>query len=255
MRSRAALAAFVMVGVLVVWACAPFGSSVVTSNDAGSNDGAPPGDASPIADAGDVTLTFVQHAEGSGNGSPIVTNVAPTKEGNLIAVLVQLDTASASVTGVTDDTPGGSSVYLSTGQRNTSGYCNQSGEIWYARARGAATKVTVALKSAGAINVWVTELAGLPAGGGFDVGAVDASGSAGIVNAPAPTPSGLPAFIVSVIGSCGEVGEIRPPNPFTALPKQNGNRAAYFIAIDGGPFGPVLDNSSGGWNASTAAFR
>lgn len=254
MHSRAALAAFVMVAVLVAWACAPFGSSAVTSNDAGSNDGAPSGDASPIADAGN-TLTFVQHVEGSGNGSPIVTNVAATKEGNLIAVLLELDTSSASVLSVTDDTPGGSSVYLSTGQRNTSEYCNQSGEIWYARARGAATKVTVTLKSAGATNLWIAELAGLPAGGGFDVGAVDASGSPGIVNAPAPTPSGLPAFIVSVIGSCGEIGDIRSPNPFIALPKQNGNRAAYFIAIDGGPYGPVLDNSSSGWNASTAAFR
>jgi hypothetical protein len=150
-----------------------------------------------------------------------------------------------------------SNVYVSANLRSTAQ--DQDSEIWFARdAHPGATSVTVTVSggSAATAQVWVLEASGLAATGGIDDGQATSNGDASTtIVAPTVTPSGVPALIVAAVGSNGNVGGIAQGNPFVALPIEDDNGAAYYIATDGGTFGPVFGNTDQAWNASVAAFR
>jgi hypothetical protein len=104
-------------------------------------------------------------------------------------------------------------------------------------------------------QAWVLELSGLRVTGGVDLGTTASGPATQQVTTPTVTPTGAPAFIVAAVGSDGTLGSVVAGNRFTGLPSQQGSGGACCIAAVRGTYGPVLQNSSDGWNASIAAFR
>jgi hypothetical protein len=208
------------------------------------------------ADAGPVVITVLQHGTASSsNGTTLTANLSPTTSGSFLAVLATYGTVSTTITGVADNATSGGNTYVSADLRSVVGSC-QASEIWYARdAQPGATSVTVTQGGNGNLAVWVLEVSGLRTTGGVDDGVVGTGGSTNKITAPEVTPSGAPALVIAAVGSCGNIGGIAAPNPFTALGVQNGNNAAYYVPTTVGPFGPVFNNSFNQWNASVAAFR
>ncbi len=212
-----------------------------------------------IVDAAPPVLGFVHSAQGNNkNAASYALQIPPTAAGNFLAVMVTYSgNLAASVASITDNAQGGTNTYVTANARSLVGSC-QASEIWFARdLRSGASTVTVAI-SAGqsSISVWATELSGLRSAGGADmVAAAQNAAKTNPIIAPTLTPSGAPALLIAAVGSCGTIGKIRPGNPFTGLPAQIGNGAAFYVDVDGGTFGAAYDNSMDGYNASAAAFR
>jgi hypothetical protein len=228
--------------------------------EGGGTDGEHPADA--LADApeasGPAAIVFVQAAamHQSSQSTVTVTLNAPTTAGDFIAVLVS-DYPGSPVTSITDDATGRTNVYSSANQRSTDS-CEvpQASEIWYARnSNPGARAVTFAVGGQATIEAWVVEFSGLSATGGPDTGAIASSQPVTVIDGPAVTPSGTPALVVSVVATCGTIQGIHGGNPFTDLPIEIGNTAAYDIAIAAGSVQPVWDSDNATSGASTAAFR
>jgi hypothetical protein len=205
-------------------------------------------------DAGPIGVVQTANAAKSGT-TTLSTTIAATQSGSLLVVLSTYYGVTPTITGIADDAPGGSNTYVSASLRSVTGTC-QASEIWYARnARAGAKSVTVTTSGSVTLQVWVVELSNTRTTGGVDVGNVGSGAASTTITAPTVTPSGVPAVVVSALGSCGTMGSLAGGSPFTALPIQNGNGAAYYIATAPGAFGPVYNNSNNAWNASVAAFR
>jgi hypothetical protein len=207
-----------------------------------------------VTHAGPPTIVQTGNAD-NGAATSLSTTLSPVHAGSFLAVLATYYFPGPTIAGITDNSPGGSNTYTSASLLSVEPTC-QASEIWYVRDAGAgATSVTVTMSASVNLAVWVLEVSGLGASGGVDMGEVGNGGATTTITAPSVTPSGTPALIVSALGSCGTIGSIAGGNPFTALPKQSNNGAAYYIATTAGAYGPVFTNSYSGWNASIAAFR
>jgi hypothetical protein len=226
------------------------------TRDSGKDTGVGDATAVDARDAGPTVFAIVQSAESnSATTSTASVKVLPMTRGSFVAVLATYYGVGPSITGVADNTPGGSNTYTSANLRSVATGC-QASEIWYARAaRAAATSVTVTTTGNVTLGVWVLEVSGLATSGGVNIGEVGNGDPNTTITAPTVSPSGAPALIVSALGSCGTIGSIPGGNPFIALPKEDNNGAAYYVATAAGTFGPVFTNSNSGWNASVAAFR
>jgi len=208
-------------------------------------------------DAAPPVYEIVQTAQATGSRTAnVATSIGGTRSGDFLAVLV-IYSGAASVASVTDDASGGGDTYASASLLSIApGNC-QASEIWYARdLKAGATSVSVTM-TAGVTSlwVWVLEASGMRESGGVDNGTDGTGGATNTITAPTVTPTGAPALVVSAVGSCGSIGGISGGNPFTALPAQGGNGAAYYIALTPGTYGPVFGNNNKAWNASVAAFR
>jgi hypothetical protein len=233
----------------------------VPSGD-GSGDASTPDAADGIIDAADgisSVITVVQAQSNLGDGGTALSiNVAPIQAGDFVAVLITYsfgDALSETVVGVSDDGPAGSNTYVSANLQSVIAPC-QGSEIWYARnTMPGATSVKVTVSATAGIQLWVVEASGLSATGGVDRGTTGSGGATTSIQTPAVTPTGVPALIVSAAGSCGSISGVDKSSPFTGLPAQDGNDAAYYVATTAGSYGPVYGSTNDAWNASVAAFR
>jgi hypothetical protein len=230
--------------------------------DAGSStdSGTEAGNADATADEGSTGApTVITVVQTSQTDSPDPTTslsipLSPTQSGDFVAVLATYAGPTLTIAGITDDAPGGSSTYQSANIRSSAPAC-QATEIWYARnVQAGATSVSVAMSAGASMYVWVLEASGLGASGGVDIDTTG-SGATTTITVPPVSPTGVPALLLAAVGSCGSAGNLVPGNPFVALPIQQGNTAAYYIATSMGSWGPVFDNTDSAWNASIAAFR
>jgi hypothetical protein len=207
------------------------------------------------ADDGPSVFTVVQSASANVDGSTLSTTLAPVHDGSFLAILATYYPPVPTITDITDNSPSGSNTYESAGLRSVAPSC-QASEIWYARdTKPGATSVTVSLGTGANLAVWALEVSGMAASGGLDIGQATNGGPTTTITAPAITPSGSPALIVSAVGSCGTIGSLAGGSSFIALPILAYNDSAYFIATAHGAYGPVFENTDSGWNASVAAFR
>jgi hypothetical protein len=218
----------------------------VAAKDAGVKDVGPV-DVSPPPVAEVVQST----GNDNQNTSSLATGVAPIGAGHLVVVLVAYDDTDQSVTSITDGT---SNQYVTANLRSSASGC-QASEMWYARnTASGATSVTVNTSGSVHLSIWILEVSGLASSGMLDAYNVtnDAPQST-TVNVPAVTPTGVPAFVVAAVGSCGTIGNVN--SPFTGLAVEHGNGGAYDIATTIGAYGPVFANQNDSWNASIADFR
>jgi len=228
-----------------------------SSESSGGTDSRGPG--SDAADGIGPVITVVQtQSNGGDGGTTLSVDVSPIQGGDFIAVLVTYafgDATSENVVGVSDDGPAGSNTYVSANLQSVVAPC-QGSEIWYARnTMPGAMSVNVTVSAASAIQLWVLEASGLSATGGVDQGTTGSGGATTSIQTPAVTPTGVPALIVSAAGSCGSISGVDKSSPFTGLPAQDGNDAAYYVATTAGAYGPIYGNTNDAWNASVAAFR
>jgi hypothetical protein len=230
-------------------------ADVAPPHDSAIPDAVPADDVIPvqslrILQMGQTNLTTASQS--------VVVHLAPTGDGNLLVVMAAIGSPSFTVASITDDAADGN-AYVSTGQRATDSIEFLSTEIWYAKdSKPGATTVTVNLSSAPpSAQVWVLEVAGLSTTAPYDTGGVATDRSpSSIVDAPAVTPSVPDALVVSVVIMGDHVNGIHSGNPFTALPNQYGNDAAYLIASSSGTYGASWDSTnSGTFCGSTAAFK
>jgi len=207
--------------------------------------------------AGSSPIAFEQSTTVRQIGVTIGATINPTASGNLVVVaLTQNTSASAKVTGVSDDAPGGSNAYVSAGQRSADVSCNNTAEIWYAKDVGSGAKnVSVTMSGSSAVEVWVLEVSGLGTTAPLESGAVIGDQPASTQVAAPQVTTAARALVVSTVATCGEVKSLAAGSPFIELPTQNGHDTAYFIAPTGGSYGATWVTTSFTWNASTVAFH
>jgi hypothetical protein len=239
----------------------PSGDGATSSESSGGIDsGRPDGDArADAADGVSSVITVVQtQSNASDGGTALSVTVSPIQAADFVAVLVTYsfgDAISENVVGVSDDGPAGSNKYVSANLQSVVAPC-QASEIWYARnTTPGATTVNVTVSAYSAIQLWVIEASGLRATGGVDQGTTGSGGATTSIQTPAVAPTGYPALIVSAAGSCGAISGVDNTSPFTGLPAQDGNDAAYYVATTAGSYGPIYGSTNDSWNASVAAFR
>lgn len=230
-----------------------------TALDVSSGDGSGDTRTADAADGLGSVITVVQtQSSAADGGTSLSISVAPIQAGDFVAVLVTYgfgDAMSDAVVGVSDDGPAGSNTYVSANLQSAIAPC-QGSEIWYARnTKPGATSVDVNVGAAAQIQLWVVEASGLKATGGVDQGTTGSGAATTSIQTPAVTPTGVPALIVSAAGSCGAISGVDKGSPFTGLPTQDGNDAAYYVATTAGSYGPIYGSSNDAWNASVAAFR
>jgi hypothetical protein len=232
---------------------------VPSGDGSGSSESGGDARTADAADGISSVITVVQTQSNVGDGGTTLSiNVSPIQAGDFVAVLVTYafgDAISENVVGVSDDGPAGRNTYVSANLQSVVAPC-QASEIWYARnTMPGATSVSVTVSAASAIQLWVVEASGLSATGGVDQGTTGSGGATTSIQTPAVTPTGVPALIVSAAGSCGSISGVDKGSPFTGLPAQDGNDAAYYVATTAGSYGPIYGSTNNAWNASVAAFR
>lgn len=247
------------------------GAGVVQANPEGGaaeggGGGVDAGDASGGQDAGadgsKAVPIFLQGVGGLvGANTTLSLALTPTQAGSLVVVgMGQSFGASAPVVAsVTDNAPGGSNTYVSANARSVHTNDGNAAEIWYAKGgRAGATSVTITLTAVPQqITGWAMEFSGLSATDPLDAVAVASDqSSTSAVAAPNVNTSGPDEVVVSVAVVIDVVQGIVPGNPFVALPVQNGDDTAYFVARTPGTYGAVWKSPGAmTWCSSTAAFR
>lgn len=177
----------------------------------------------------------------------------PATEGNLLVLAIGDDTyTTGTVQSVTDDA---SDVFTSTHERATDDGSHNSDEVWYAKASGGVTTITVTMTAAITYELWAFEVSGVSTP---DIAAAQNAGAppSRTAAAPAVTPSVENAFVVSLLSTSSGVNGLVAGSPFTFLQAQNGNDAAYLITTAKGSYGATFTLSDEGTaSAVTVAFR
>jgi hypothetical protein len=234
--------------------------------DGAAESGVADGGASSSADArtssadeaGAAVITVVQSAAVHQNpASMIQATIKPTASGNLLVVsITQVTSVTTGIVGVADDAPGGSNVYVLAykGSRDTA--CDNTIEHWYARdTKAGATKVIITLTASSDISAWVMEVSGPSKTSPFESASVADDQPASMrVIAPRVQTAGS-ALVVSTASSCNQVNGLVDGSPFIALPFENGDDAAYYVAPTGGSYGASWTSVNATWTASTVAFH
>lgn len=212
----------------------------------------------PLGDGAPAELPQVALAAvGLDTGAVFVVSGATVAAGDLVVVASGNYNVGVPIASIIDN---GGNTYVSAGAKATWATADSNVvEIWYARAVAAASSWTISNTGAGASSrqYWILDVAGADATAPLDVVATrsDAPASA-MPSAPTVTPTAFPSVVISAGNFVSTLSGLAPGAPFTALPIQTDNDAAYYIATLPGAYGAVwVDTVGNSYCTSTAAFK
>ncbi|HTR55325.1 MAG TPA: hypothetical protein VMJ10_31820 [Kofleriaceae bacterium] len=204
--------------------------------------------------------TLVASSTNSMDGvSSLVITVPALATGDLVIAGVNMHERSGAVSAATDDAPI-ANTYVSArvpcrvGDTST----GQSNEIWYAVVTSpGATRIEFEFNDKVGGSIWILELAGMAITSPLDAAATTVLPPDAIANAPSVSISNAHELVFSIINlTTGNVSGIHAGNPFTALPRLEGDGAAFAFTSRIGSYGAAWDETSTSIAcASTAAFR
>ena len=115
--------------------------------------------------------------------------------------------------------------------------------------------MTITLTASSDVSAWVIELSGLSKTSPLEGAAVtDDQPASTRVIAPQVQTAGS-ALVASTVSSCNQVNALVDGSPLIALPFENGDDTAYYVAPTGGSYGASWTSMNATWNASTVAFH
>jgi len=209
-----------------------------------------------------ASVAVVQHQNNSGaaGSNKQSVTISPTAAGSLIVIGV-CGTGSAKTNSIADDASNTYQQVSGARSARSASWC----EIWYAvNSKAGASTVTVTFSKSGTFekNVEVWEVSGM------DTGVSTVLDTAAVVNSGASTtnPAGAGVttaatneFIAAMMFPNGNTtANPAPGNEFTAggdISDQSSVGYASLIAANAGAHQPKWTTTSGGFNASTAAFK
>ena len=199
----------------------------------------------------------VNSSSGLTTGSgPYSLTISSTKAGDLIIVGINGFGSGNSVSGITDNAPGGSNGYASAGVRGSDANSGIS-EIWYAaNTKAGATTISVSMSQSNAPYIYVLEVGNMNTTSPLGAKAPASSQSATTTPAaPSVTTSFAHSVVFSIVVVQNTVTGLHAGNPFTPMPILTGDDAGYLFATATGAYAGQWDqNISGTYCASTAEF-
>jgi len=190
-------------------------------------------------------------ASGSTTGTTITVPIAPTRAGDRLVVVPAWDgTLGWGNVRVTTDPANW--LQLNAGSMMTE--CPSASELWASLVPvvGGITSVTVTSDMPATFEVYVLEVAGL-AKGLADSGMQDDSTGAATATSPA-LDARHGELVVSMVATCGTVGELVAASPFTGLGGFDGHGVAFYVASAAGTYGGEWSYSGGALSSASVSF-
>jgi hypothetical protein len=190
-------------------------------------------------------------ASGPTTGTTTTVSIAPTRAGDWFVIVPAWDGALGwSQVAVT--TEPATHFWLNEGARMD---CPSASGLWSSidPIAGGITSVTVTTDTPATFEVYVLEVAGL-ANGLAGKGMQDDPTGAATAHSPA-LDAVHGELVVSMVSTCGTVGELVAASPFTELASFDGHGVAFFVAGVAGSYGAEWSYSGGALSSASVSFQ
>jgi hypothetical protein len=209
-----------------------------------------------IVQALTISSSQVTAVNGTTNTFPINT----TGSGNLLIIGVQQPCTTQTTQSLADNAPSGGNTYVSASAFSKA--TNAGGiDIYYAfnSKAGASTITWVSNGNCNASNFWFFEVSGMATSSPLDaVAVVNNPSSSTTITAPTVTTTKTRGFVVSMATAKNSIIDYPPSNSIFSQPYLTdfGDAAAIYFPVATGSYGGGwIQNVSGTYCASTAAFK